>query len=67
MRVKISESEIDETSWVIFVGGELGKGFVLGVDLGSLLGKKDRFWLYDPRQEWVLIHDSENYTVDKLK
>jgi hypothetical protein len=68
MKVRISTPLFEEKSLMVCVeDDELGEKFLFGIDYDSVSKRKKRFWLYDSRQEWVLIHDSENCTIEKLK
>jgi hypothetical protein len=68
MKVRISTSRFGETSWMLYVEeDDLEARFFFGVDYDSTFERKNRFWIYDSKQEWVLIHDSESFTVDKLE
>jgi hypothetical protein len=68
MKVKISTSQLDETSWMVCIDDDdLGTKFLFGVDYGSAFERKNRFWLYDSKQEWVLIHNSEDCIIEKLE
>jgi hypothetical protein len=68
MKVRISTSQLDEDSLMVCIEDDnLAIRFLFGVDYGSIFERKNEFWLYNSKQEWVLIHDSENCTIEKLK
>jgi hypothetical protein len=68
MKVRVSTSPLDKDSLMVCIEGDnLGTKFLFGVDYGSAFERKNRFWIYDSKQEWVLIHDSESFIVDKLE
>jgi hypothetical protein len=68
MKVRISTSQLDKTPWNVYVdNGDLDTKFLFGVDYGSAFERKNRFWLYDAKQEWVLIHNSEDCIIEKLE
>jgi hypothetical protein len=52
MKVRISTSQLDENSWEICTDDDdLDTKFVFGVDYASRFRGKDRFWVYDYKQE----------------
>jgi hypothetical protein len=68
MKVRISTPLFDKESLIVWIeDNELGEKFLFGIDYDSLFKRKKRFWLYDAKREWVLIHNSKNCKINKLK
>jgi hypothetical protein len=66
MKVKISTSQLDEDSLMVCIEDDnFGIKSLFGIDY--LLRTEGEFWIYDAKKEWVLVHDSKDCKIEKLK